>query len=75
MLQPKPSFVEQISANGNQGISSLSHSMGSPHQELEAAISGRKREFLNLDGENSLLNSLRQGSAIRRWPPQSTPLL
>jgi len=78
MLQPKPSFVEQISANGNQGISSLSHSRGAPQfpaQELEAAISGRKREFLNLDGENSLLNSLRQGSAIRRWPPQSTPLL
>jgi len=33
MLQPKPSFVEQISANGNQGISSLSHSMGSPQTQ------------------------------------------
>jgi len=40
MLQPKPSFVEQISANGNQGISSLSHSMGSPHAGAESAVFG-----------------------------------
>jgi hypothetical protein len=31
MLEPKTSFVEQNSANGNRGISFLSHSKGSLH--------------------------------------------
>jgi len=40
MLEPKTSFVEQNSANGNRGISFLSHSKGSlqRYQGIYSAI-------------------------------------
>jgi hypothetical protein len=47
MLQPQPPFVELISANGNQGVSLLSHPRGSLYQGYCFGISPlRAEDFL-----------------------------
>jgi hypothetical protein len=36
MLQHKPPFVEFIAANGNRGVSALSHARGSHHYDTDS---------------------------------------